>query len=205
MDYDKLAPKESLAKTSEGLKSRNIEVLHAASGAEVLEKIKELIPKGASVMNGGSRTLEQIGYIDYLKTGGHGWNNLHEKVLAEKDQAKAALLRKQTTISDFYLGSVHALAETGEFLIASNTASQLPSVVFNSQNLILVVSTKKIVPDLPTAFKRLEEHVIPLEDERMKKAYGVGTNPNKILIFRGENPMLGRKVRMILVEEDLGF
>jgi hypothetical protein len=39
----------------------------------------------------------------------------------------------------------------------------------------------------------------------MKKKYGFGTALNKIIIFKNENPMMGRKVRMILVEEDLGF
>ena len=156
-------------------------------------------------MNGSSRTLEQIGFVDYLKSGKHGWNNLHEAILNEKDKAKQAILRKQSVISDYYLGSVHALVETGEFVIASNSGSQLPYLVFTSPNLILVVSDKKIVPTLKEAMKRLEKHVIPLEDKSIREKYGVGTAPNKILIFKGENPMLGRKVRMILVKEDLGF
>jgi hypothetical protein len=39
----------------------------------------------------------------------------------------------------------------------------------------------------------------------MRKKYGVGTAPLKVLTFNGENPFYGRKVRMILVNEDLGF
>jgi L-lactate utilization protein LutC len=175
------------------------------NGQEALVKIKELIPKGASVMNGASVTLEQIGFVDYLKGDEHGWNNLHEAIIAEKDPAKQALLRKQSVLSDYYLGSVHALAETGEFVIASNSGSQLPHIVFTSSNLIFVVSTKKITPSLPEAMKRLMEHVIPLEDVHMKEKYGVGTAPNKILIYNDENPTVGRKIRMILVNEDLGF
>src|SRR5207253_2703769 len=123
-----------------------------------------------------------IGFIDYLKTGEHGWNNLHEAILAEKDPAKQAELRKYSVVSDFYLGSVHALSETGELLIASNTGSQLPHLVFTSSNLILVVGAQKIVPSIDAAFKRLTEIVIPLEDENMKSKYDVGTAQNKSLI-----------------------
>ena len=205
MKYDALATKEIVQKTIEALNARNIDAVALESGADALVKIKELIPAGASVMNGSSRTLEQIGFVEYLKSGVHGWNNLHEGILAEKDPAKQAQLRKQAVLSDFYLGSVHALAETGELVIASNTGSQLPHIVFTSPNLIFVVGTQKIAPTLTDALSRLEEYVIPLEDERMKQAYGVGTALNKLLIFKGENKMMGRKVRVIFVNEKLGF
>jgi L-lactate utilization protein LutC len=205
MNYNILATKEAVDKTIKALNSKNIETFLVKNGPEALEKIKELIPQGASVMNGASVSLEQIGFVDYLKSGTHGWKNLHEAILAEKDPAKQAILRKQSVLSDYYLGSVHALIENGEFIIASNTGSQLPYIVFTSPNLIFVVSTKKIVPNLTEAMKRLEEHVVPLEDKHMMEKYGVNTALNKIVIFKNENHMLGRKVRMILVKEDLGF
>src|SRR3989344_3801845 len=167
VDYEKLATKETVSKTAEALRANGIEPLTMKSGAEALAKIKELIPKGASVMNGSSTTLEQIGFVEYLKSGRHDWNNLHEAVIAEKDPAKQGSLRKQAVLSDYYLGSVHALAETGEFIIASNTGSQLPHIVFTSPSLIFVVSTKKIVLTLADAMKRLEKHVLPLEDKNI--------------------------------------
>lgn len=205
MQYNTLATDEVINRTTEAFKSKNVEVIVAENKAEALDKIKGLIPKGASVMNGSSVTLEQIGFVDYLSSGEHGWNNLHEGILVEKDQVKQAILRKQATLSDYYLGSVHALTETGEMIIASNTGSQLPHIVFTSPNLIFVASTKKITPTLPDAMKRLEEYVIPLEDKHMMEKYGYGTSLNKIVIFKNENPRMGRKVRIILVKEDLGF
>lgn len=205
MDYNKLASKESVDKTIAALGLNGVEGFLVETGADALEKIKELIPQGASVMNGSSRTLEQIGFVDYLKSGQHGWNNLHEAIVEEQDKEKQALLRKQAVLSDYYLGSVHALSETGEFVIASNTGSQLPHVVFTSPNLIFVVSTKKIVKTLEDGMRRLEEHVVPMEDEHMMGKYNIHTMLSKILIFKKESPLTGRKVRMILVNEDLGF
>jgi L-lactate utilization protein LutC len=205
MNYDQLASQASVEKVVAALKSKNYEAEVVANGAAALEKIKQLIPAGASVMNGSSTTLNQIGFIDYLKSGQQGWNNLHEAILEETDKEKQALLRKQSVLSDYYLGSMHALVENGEFVIASNTGSQLPHIVYTSQNLIFVVSTKKIVPNLDEAMNRLEQDVIPQENERMMQAYGIGTTLNKILIFKGDSPMLGRKIHVILVEEDLGF
>jgi len=205
MNYATLASPASLQKITAALHDHGMEALVVDNSAAALAKIKELIPPGASVMNGASRTLEQIGYIDYLKAGDHGWNNLHEGILAEKDPSAQAQLRRQALLSDYYLGSVHALAETGEFIIASNTGSQLPHIVYSSPNLIFVVGTHKIVPTLAAAFKRLEEYVVPLEDQRMQETRGVGTQLSKIVIFKRENQRMGRRVRLLLVKEKLGF
>lgn len=205
MNYNTLASTNSIQKTIAALKERGHLSELVATRAEALEKIKELVPQGASVMNGSSRTLEEIGFVDYLKEGKHGWNNLHEAILAEKDPTKQAALRKQAVLSDYYLGSVHALAETGEMLIASNSGSQLPHIVYTSQNLIFVVGAQKNVPTLADAFDRLEKHVVPLENERMQKAMGMGTYASKILVINKEQPFMGRKSHIILVNEKLGF
>ena len=206
MNWDTLASDESIEKTAKALRAKQgYEVIVVESGKEALEKIKAIIPKGTSVMNGSSVTLEQIGYTDYLKSGKHEWNDLHAKITAEPDQEKRVKLRKQSALSDFYMGSVHALTEEGEFLIASNTGSQLPHVVYTSHDLIFVVGTQKIVPTLSDAFERLEKYVFPLEDEHMKKLYGSGTRLSKIVVFKNESVYSTRKIRLILVKEKLGF
>ena len=155
MDYNQLANKESLDKTIKALQEKGYNVLVTENGADALFKIKELIPQGSSVMNGSSKTLEEVGFIDYLKTDTTGWINLHEKILMEKDPAKQKIARQEALTSDFYLGSVHALTEDGQMVIGSNSGSQLPHLVYSSPNLILVIGTQKIVPTLDEAMKRL--------------------------------------------------
>lgn len=205
MDYSTLASPSSLEKTVTSLREKQYLPVVVRTKEEALTKIKELIPSGASIMNGSSTTLQQIGYQDYLASGQHSWVDLHAQITAENDEAKRHVLRQQSVLSDYYLGSVHALTETGEMVIASNTGSQLPHLVFTSPNVILVISTKKIVPDLTAALQRLETHVIPLEDQRLMAAMNAHTAQNKLLLFKGEAAYLQRKIHLILVEEDLGF
>jgi L-lactate utilization protein LutC len=158
-------------------------------------------------MNGASTTLEQVGYVDYLKSGSHPWNNLHEQIVKETDPAKQAVLRRQATISDYYLGSVHALTENGEIIIASNTGSQLPNVVYSSPNVLFIVGANKICKDIAEGMDRLHDHVMPLEDVRMKKVYGpnAGTYESKTLILHNEPAFNARNLRMIIIKETLGF
>jgi len=205
MKYDGIASKEQVEKTAASLRERNFIPVIVGSGAKALEKIKELIPKGASVMNGASRTLDEIGFVEYFKSPEQPWNNLHAAVVAEEDPVKQATLRKHAVLSDYYLGSVHALAETGEMVIGSNTGSQMPHIVYTSPNLIFVISTQKIVPTLDAAQKRLDEYVVPLEDKRLMGVHNAHTHLSKELIIHWENPMMGRKVHVILVNEKLGF
>lgn len=204
-EYEQLASNEVISKTQQSLENKGYKVFVLDTSQQALEKIKELIPAGSSVMNGASTTLDQIGYMAYLESGKHSWNDLHAKINSENDKEKRDKLRRESVLSEYYLGSVHALAQTGEFVIASNTASQLPLVVYTSQNLIFVVSSKKIVATLDAAMRRLKDHVIPKEDERSMKAYNAHTADNKVVIFNGESPMSKRTITFLLVSQDLGF
>jgi len=205
MIYNAIPSDNNVSKTADALRERGMEVFIVNDRSEALEKIKSLISVGASVMNGSSRTLEEIGFIDYLKSGKHGWKNLHEEILAEKDPAKQMILRRQSVLSDYYLGSVHAVAQTGQLVIASNSGSQLPHIVFTSPNLIFVVGLQKLTPSLDAALSRVREYVLPLEDKRMKDVGMGGSAISKLLIFEREQAFMKRKVNIIFIKEKLGF
>lgn len=205
MNFATPASPETIKKTSEALTANNFLPVEVNTKEEALAKILELVPAEASIMNGSSTTLREIGFTDLLKSGNHKWNNLHDGVLAETDKEKRAKLRRESVLSEYYLGSAHAITETGELIFASNSGSQLPHLAYTSSNIVLVVSTQKIVPTLADAFRRIEEYIVPLEDERMKKAAGYGTQWSKTLILNKENAAMGRKVHVILVNEKLGF
>ena len=203
--YNTPASQDSISKTVQALIANGFQAEIVQTKAEALDRIKSIIPQGASVHNGSSKTLQEIGYIDYLKAGEHGWNNLHATILAETDPEKQNKLRHESAFSDYYLGSVHAVTETGELVIASNSGSQLPHLAYTSPNIILVVGCQKVTPNLESALKRLEEYVVGLEDKRALEAYKSHTMHTKTLILHKENPKMGRNVRVFLVKETLGF
>jgi L-lactate utilization protein LutB len=205
MDFKALASSQTIESTSAALKEHGFMPMRVHSKEEALAKIEEIIPEGASVMNGASETLREIGYIDLLKNRSHKWKNIHDAILEEKDKAKQALLRRQSVLSDYYVGSAHAITETGEIVIASNSGSQLAHLVYTSPNIVLVVGAQKITPTLAEAFRRIEEYVVPLEDARMKSVLGFGTMQTKTVVLHRENPMMGRKVYVIIVDQSLGF
>lgn len=204
MNYDTIPDAARVEKAAAALEGNGFETAVLRTGADALAWIRENIPAGASVFTGTSQTLQAIGLVDLLKSGDHPWESLNAKVLAEPDPAKQARLRKEASMADWYLGSVHAISEDGQLVIASASGSQMPAIVFNADNLVLVASTKKIAVDLADAMKRLEEHVFPLEDARMKSTGAPGSVLSKVLVYR-KHPGWGRRIHVLLVNEDLGF
>ena len=204
MRYDALASKDAVKKIMEAVKSRGIKPEFVNTKEAALKRLKELIPSGAEINMGTSTTLNEIGFIDLLKSGKHPWKNWKDVILEEKDAAKQMELRRKSVLSNYYLGSVHAVAETGEIVIASGSGSQLPAYIYTSNNVIWVAGTQKIVPTLNDAIKRVQEYTLPLENARMIREGYSGSTIGKLLIFEREiNP--ARKMTLILVNEKLGF
>ena len=205
MAYDTLADKQLLEETIAALNANGFKAESVATKADAMEKIKALIPAGVSVVTGSSMTLNEIGFTDYLTGEKHGWNNLKGAIMAEKDPIKQAALQKQASISNWYLGSLHAVSKDGQIVIASASGSQMPHLVFTSPNLILIVGAQKIAQSLDEALKRLKEYVFPLEDARMKSLNMGGSVLAKILILEKEPAFMDRNFHIIFVEEKLGF
>jgi L-lactate utilization protein LutC len=206
MDYGTLPAPEHVQRTLEAINARGIHAELIETKEAALERVQAIIPPGAVVMTGGSVTLQQIGFEAILISGNHLWRNFKADLLAEKDPVKQTTMRRQGTLAEFYLGSVNAVAETGELVFASGSGSQLPAYAYTSRNVIWVVGTQKITPTLDEALRRVREYVLPLEDQRQRSLGNQsGSRINRILIIEGEPAYLRRNLTLLLVNQVLGF
>ncbi|HEX2618545.1 MAG TPA: lactate utilization protein [Phototrophicaceae bacterium] len=203
-DYTTPVSRDDVLATAAALKARGINVIIVDSAAEAHEKINELIPAGASIMTGGSKTLQEIGLEARLMAKDHPWVNLKDEILAETDPAKQMQLRASSILAPYFLGSVHAISKTGEVVIASGSGSQIPSYAYSSRNVIWVAGAQKIVPTLEDALRRVREYALPKEDERQKSLGRPGSMITKILIVEHEPAMMGRNLTLILVNDAVG-
>lgn len=206
MDFSQPAGDAALETVKTALAPRNISGEIVATRAEALERLKALIPAGSSLSTGASETLKEIGFEALLKSGNHAWRNLKGEYMAETDPAKQMLLRRQSVLADYFLGSVHAVTHAGQVVIASATGSQLSPYAYAARNVIWVVGAQKVVATVDDAIRRIHEHVIPHEEVRMREMTGgkMGTSLGKLLIFEKEAAFLGRGIHLILVKEPTG-
>ncbi|MDG5777603.1 lactate utilization protein [Haloarculaceae archaeon H-GB2-1] len=207
VDYDESLDdhpdEKTIDATVESLENRGFDPVLVDSAAEALAEVKDRIPAGASVMNGHSTTLEEIGFVEYLDDGDHDWENLHEAIFATDDESERNRLRRESQTADYFLGSVNAIAKSGELVAADASGSRVGAYPFAAGNLVLVSGVNKIVDDLSAALDRLEDVAYALEDARAQEAYGQGSVIGKQLIYRHE--LTEGRTTVVLVDDDLGF
>ncbi|MFC6863385.1 lactate utilization protein [Halomicroarcula sp. GCM10025817] len=207
VDYDEalddLPTADELDAAVENLEASGFDVVVVDDGAAALAEIQDRIPAGASVMDGHSTTLEEIGFVEYLTDGDHEWENVHSEVYGIDDDAERQRARREAQASDYFLGSVNAIAATGELVAADASGSRIGAYPFAAENLLLVAGANKVVEDLEAALDRLEDVAFPLEDARAQDAYGAGSAIAKQLIYRQEAEE--RRTTLVLVRDSLGY
>jgi hypothetical protein len=201
--WDAVPDEATIVNTAEAIRRRGIVVEVVEYRVQALEKVKSIIPKGASVMTGSSTTLDQIGFMEHLRTNMHGWRDLHATIVAEGRERRRRELRRKSVTADYFLGSVNAIAKTGELVACDQTGSRVGAYLFAAKNVVLVAGAQKITEDVNFAFKRVLEHALPLETERMMSVAGVASAPNKWVII--ERELQQNRITLVLVRERLGF
>ena len=189
-------------RTAAALERNGITVLRAADAAEAKRIVLDLIPQGAQVHLGASRSLEQSGITDEIEKSGR-YDAIRPRVRRMDRQTQASEIRRLISAPDVMLGSVHAVTETGSLVVASAGGSQLGPYAAGAGRVILVVGTQKIVSDLDEALRRIDEYALPLEEARAQAAYGKHTGVNKVLIINRE--LTPGRITVVFVDEVLGF
>src|SRR5215211_5238793 len=201
-EFAKLASDEQIERTVEALEANGIHAIVAANGEEAKRIFFELIPEGAEVFLGASVTLETIGIKDIIDKSGR-YEAVRPKMFAMDRATQAQEIRKLGGAPDYAAGSVHAVTEDGQVLIASNTGSQLGPYASGAGKVIWVVGAQKIVKDLNEGLKRIYEYDLPLETEHMRQLYNMPTNVSKVLVVNRE--IRPNRITMIIVKEELGY
>ena len=200
--FAQLATDEQIERTAKSLEANGIHTLIAQDGEEARRLFFEMIPDGSEVFLGASVTLEKLGIKDEIDKSGR-FDSLRPKMFAMNRETQGREIRKLGGAPDFAAGSVHAVTEDGQVLIASKTGSQLGPYASGAGKVIWVVGTQKLVKDLNEGFRRIYEYCYPLEEEHMHQLYNTGTGVNKVLVVNHE--IRPDRITMIIVKEELGF
>jgi 1-Cys peroxiredoxin 6 len=174
---------------------------------EAVDYMGTLLTDKVSVSTATSTTLEQIGWIAYLKTQDSRINNLKgkaAKAAAEGNQTEHASLIQQGALADLFFTGVGAISETGQ-VIAGDLSGSRVSGWLAAKTLVMVTGSNKIVSDFEEAKTRLHEYQLRLESARVRVAYKVPASAlmNEVALTAA-NPM-GPRTIVVIIKESLGF
>jgi L-lactate utilization protein LutC len=201
-EWAAVATEEQIATTAAALRDRGFAVQVVDDAAAAREAVLALIPEGAEVHQGSSTTLDEIGVTDVVTSSGR-YDAVRPRMYAMDRATQAAEIRRLTSAPAYMLGSVHAVTEQGSLVAASKSGSQLGPYAYGAGKLILVAGTNKIVPNLDEAFRRINDHSLPLESARAQVAYGITSSVDKLLVTNAE--IQPGRTTVILVRESLGY
>lgn len=196
------------------LASRGIDLVHAADRREALRLVLERIPQGASVMNGGSHTLDDIGLPDALR---ESFRWLRPAIAATNDRAERTRKRRDAVVADCLIGGVNAITLSGEIVNVDGSGNRLAGYAFGAAKVILVAGVNKVVPDLAAALDRIRNTAAVQECRKLEKSTpcaltgrcdndacrGPDRQCGKILII--ENEKIAGRITLVLIDEALGF
>jgi hypothetical protein len=200
--FGTVADDARVRRATAALEANGITVLRAADGAEAKRIVLGLIPDGAQVHHGASKSLQDTGILEVVEKSGR-YEHLRPRILGMDRKTQADEIRRLGAAPEVMLGSVHAVTETGSLITASMSGSQLGPYVSGAGKVILVIGTQKIVSDLEEGLRRINDYALALEDVRAQMAYGIRSAVNKLLIVNRE--AIPGRTTVVFVDEVLGF
>jgi hypothetical protein len=202
--FGEAADDATIGRTAAALRARGYAVHVVDDHATARQLLLGLVPEGAEVGQGASKTLDALGVAAEIdESGRYQAVRAATRSMDRSTPEGLRAMRKLGAAPDIQLNSAQAVTEDGRIVVVSNTGSQLAPIAFGAGEVIFVIGTQKIVPDLETGFRRIEEHALPLENARMQGIYGVDSAVNKILIVNGE--FRPGRLTVILVRDPIGF
>jgi hypothetical protein len=200
-DFTTAASEAKLEAAAAALRERNFEVVVVDTGAEAKAAVLSRIPDGAEVHSGKSKTLEDAGlFKEFMES--EKYDFIRRRLYKMDRATQAREMRKLGSAPDIMVGSVQAVTEAGQLVVASASGSQLGPYAYGAGNLILVIGSQKIVPDLDAALRRINEHVFPYEDASLRQSLGVGTLLTRWLVF--ERDFRPGRTTIVLVRDPIG-
>ena len=175
----------------EALIKHNFSAYYFKDRREAVGQIMQLIPPGATVGLGGSRTGMELGLWELLAGRGH------------------------EIFNHVFLTGANAITLTGEIVNRDAFGNRVAAMMFGPKKVIIIAGTNKIVRDVEEADKRIKLYAAPMNVKRyemknpcLKTGECVDCNSptracNITTILSRQPPLT--EIHVVILGEDLGF
>ncbi|MCK4767149.1 MAG: lactate utilization protein [Desulfobacula sp.] len=205
-----------LESVKENLENNNFEVFIAQDAKAAKEiAMNDIIPKLdiKSVSWGGSMSFVATGLFHELK------DNPDIDVLNTFDQSlsKEEMMdkRRQSLMVDLFITGTNALTEAGHLVNLDMMGNRVAAMMWGPKTVLLIIGRNKITGDLEDAMIRIKNYAAPVNTMNLDKKTpcrktGIChdcSSPDRICNYWTilEKSFIKNRIKIILVNEDLGF
>jgi len=212
--YASKASHDAIEKTVAALKAKLHKATVVKTKAAALEFLVSLADSKKTYGQGASTTLIELGWQNYLKDHpeafARNFKGEAAAALGKGDWATAGGLNKLGLNADLFFSSADAVSQNGDILVVDATGTRTGGFAHTAGEVIVVVGSNKLVPDLASGRQRIEEWSLQLESARARIAYAAmgvkGSQIGSAVEIRHGNPYAAPgRIHVVIVEEVLGF
>jgi len=198
--------------TIDSLERNNMAGYFVADPKVLIELIQDLIPQKSTVGSGDSVTLEQMGVFEFLRNSDYVFYDKFQPGLTSEE--KRDIYLKNFSAHTFITGT-SALTMDGKLFNIDGNGSRVAPMIYGPQQVIVVIGTNKIVPDVEEAIQRARQVAAPLDAARLKKdtpcvklGHCIDCNHkqricNDFVLITGQ--FSKSRIKVIIVDEVLGY
>lgn len=213
-DHKKESRRRQAQTLIKNLKKRGIEAAFFETRAEAVQDICAAIPAGALVGLGGSETLIESGLLDALRNMDI---RLLDRYQPRVSKAEIDEMRLQGLLADVFVMSSNAVSADGRLVNIDGTGNRVAALVFGPKRVVVIAGMNKVAADLETAISRARNAAAAANSLRV----GADTPcahtgfcqdphchpPQRICcqLVITEGGMVPGRIRVVLVNEDLGY
>ena len=147
-------------KVIKNLEKRNMKGYHVKSRDELFALLSELVPAGATVANGGSMTLEELGVFSWLR-------EREDITFFDRETGDRRKCMVAAFDSDVYFAGTNAVTEDGCLYNVDGNGNRVAAMIYGPKSVVVVVGVNKIVSDLDAAKERVRKIAAPANTVRL--------------------------------------
>lgn len=210
MDENKKQSYRKLAQTAmKKLENHAFATSFFETKEEVLEYLKKEMKKGSSVAVGGSKTLMEVGVLDWLT------DNPDYEYYDRYHTDDPEKVFRQSFCADYYLMSSNAVTMDGMLYNVDGKGNRVAALTFGPKKVYVIVGVNKLVETIHDAVVRNEMISAPANNIRLQKGnpceeLGMCAHCNKETTICNTFVTTRRsgikdRIHVLLVNEELGY
>lgn len=156
--------KKKIEKTIDALNKNGMCGYLVEGRDELIQKIKDLVPKGSLVGCGGSASLLEMKVIDFIREYDYEFLDRYESGLSKEELKN---LHRKSFFADAYFTSTNAITQNGELYNVDGNGNRVAAMLYGPDKVIVVCGVNKIVKNIEEAITRNEQISAPANTKRL--------------------------------------